>query len=275
MIRKKISNLKYTLKLFWVILKLSWKSTFQYKARLVIWFLIGLLQPIAVYVIFSNAVSAGSVGITKDMLVLYVFLLIIFGQIIFNTTLAQFGPKILSGEFSMFLLRPDGYLLQALATYIANVSGKILIGLVPWVMLGVLFWDILQEIIFNIPSGLVLISLIVAIVISFVIHNIIFAIVFFAKKTVGLYNLFSNVLALFSGAYMPIFLMPSGLYVLLEYLPFGYMLSFPLEIAIGFVDSRYQVLQGLAIAMAWLAILLFIYKYTYKLGLSRYESYGS
>ncbi|GIV96368.1 MAG: hypothetical protein KatS3mg057_1025 [Herpetosiphonaceae bacterium] len=78
---------------------------------------------------------------------------------------------------------------------------------------------------------------------------------------------------LFAGQVAPIALLPGALHTLAVVLPYRYALSFPVEVLVGNL-SRGEVWTGLAIQLAWLAIIGVLYRFVWNKGLKHYVAVG-
>ena len=89
---------------------------------------------------------------------------------------------------------------------------------------------------------------------TFLVMAIIGSLSFFWESALGIFDLWLGFYFLFSGYLMPLELLPAPVRAVGDWLPFRYMLSFPVEVTLGLVD-REQLLHGLAIQWGWVAAL--------------------
>lgn len=79
--------------------------------------------------------------------------------------------------------------------------------------------------------------------------------------------------SIFGGEGIPITLFPAGLLVMIKFLPFRYMYSFPLEIALGKLTSP-ELFLGFVMGLVWTFLLIVIYKIIWTKGTKFYTSAG-
>jgi ABC-2 type transport system permease protein len=84
--------------------------------------------------------------------------------------------------------------------------------------------------------------------------------------------LFVNLLG---GAAVPMVLLPKGVRAVVDFLPFRYMFSFPIEVFQGKVGTNVEMLTGFLCAIFWVFITTFLYKFLWQAGLKKYSSVGN
>lgn len=79
--------------------------------------------------------------------------------------------------------------------------------------------------------------------------------------------------ALLSGRIVPITFLPDYLKSFSHYLPFRYLVSFPIEIALGKLSNS-DLIQGFIILICWTIAFWYIQKLLYKEGTKKFGGYG-
>jgi ABC-2 type transport system permease protein len=83
-----------------------------------------------------------------------------------------------------------------------------------------------------------------------------------------------GVFAVMSGYLVPLELLPRWIGAVADYLPFRYMLGFPVEVMTGMAD-RTSVLRGLGVQALMIAGLLGLSTLVWRAGIKRFEAYGA
>jgi len=86
-------------------------------------------------------------------------------------------------------------------------------------------------------------------------------------------QLWFGLFTLLSGYVMPLEIFPAWLRTAARFLPFRYMLAFPVETIIG-MASRHQALLELAVQWLFVAGLALATRLSWRAGLRRYSAFG-
>ncbi len=79
---------------------------------------------------------------------------------------------------------------------------------------------------------------------------------------------------LLGGMLAPLDLFPPQVAEIARFLPFRYMLSFPVEIMLGRVGSE-DLVTGFAVMGIWLVFLLTVYRSLWRHGLQQFGAFGA
>lgn len=85
--------------------------------------------------------------------------------------------------------------------------------------------------------------------------------------------IFITLLGFFAGSLFPLDILPSFIFSILKFLPFTYLLYFPLKIYLGQLSFP-EIFSGLIMANFWVFITYFTVKYFWQRGLRSYTAYG-
>ena len=95
----------------------------------------------------------------------------------------------------------------------------------------------------------------------------------FIESSLAVADLWLAMYFVFSGYILPLSLLPHGLYAVVRWLPFRFVLSFPVENLLGLISPN-QSLVDLAVQWGYAALFLLVTLRLWKLGLRRYSAYG-
>jgi len=244
-----------------------------YISRLFVWLIASIFQLGLMTIILSSVLKDNPEFTSNEILIYYLFVTIV-SRITFDYTHERLVFQILNGDFSKHLLRPNGYLPIELGE---TLAGKLIrtLMIIPLLLLLIYLGNISTIFIeTNIIQWLFFIlAIILGTAISFVMSNLFALLAFYLKQIYGLKALYNNLILILSGEYLPIRLMPSFIIVFVWYLPYRFILSFPIEIIMGWLDLS-TLYVDFAIGVFWLLFLSTLTIFLYKKSVLKFESEG-
>ena len=117
------------------------------------------------------------------------------------------------------------------------------------------------------------VALVGAWLITFLAMAVIGALAFWVESSGSLFELWLGLFGVFSGYLIPLELFPRWLAEVARFLPFRYMLAFPVEMVIG-LTPRGVALGELAIQWLFVVLLAAAARLTWRAGLRRFAAYG-
>jgi ABC-2 type transport system permease protein len=181
--------------------------------------------------------------------------------------------EIRRGYLSRYLIKPVSHMLYELAR-LAGANTTILGQLfVPLVVLAVAHPALLRILDLAILP-VFLVSCVLALLLNFLRAYIEGLLAFWMEDTSIFYFLEANIIALLSGAWIPLLLFPDPIYAVLRFLPFPYMLAFPVHVYLGKLPPD-EIATGLTIQLAWVAIFFALARLAWQRGLRRYCAAGA
>jgi ABC-2 type transport system permease protein len=117
------------------------------------------------------------------------------------------------------------------------------------------------------------IAIVGAWLITFLAMAVIGALAFYVESSGALFEVWLGLFGVFSGYLIPLELFPRWLATTARFLPFRYMLAFPVEMIVG-MTPRAAALGELAVQWAFVAALALAARAAWRLGLRRFAAYG-
>lgn len=260
------------------VIKTSISYEFAYRSNIIMWRVSNILQVVLLFslwdVIFSDP-SRLLFGYSKEMILAYVFGLIIVKAFVLSASTREVAGEIARGDLSNFLIKPLNYFKYWIAR---DVSSKV-INISFAVIEAVLLFIILRPPFFIQSNPLYLAGFLLmiffAMAIFFLLNFLVSLVPFWVPEAAwGIHFLVTVVIVEFlSGALFPLDIMPQALQNILDFTPFPYLVYYPLQIYLGKVEGV-LLLKGLAISAFWIVGLWMILKSTWKKGLKAYEGQG-
>ena len=255
---------------YWIIVRQSFINQLAYGSGSLVWFGVALLELIIPMTIWltASSVSGTFSGYTKSDILTYYILIGIIGNLSFWWTHFDIEGMVRSGELSSLLIKPYSALGHIIFTQFGDKTLSILIRL-PIFVLVFSYFHISLHI-----SFVAILAIILAILMYLLISLLFGTLSFWITDTGGFVGLFYFSAYLFSGELAPLAFYPPWFTALTSYLPYRYILSFPIEIIMDNVNST-QIFIGFLIGIGWLAILYSVLKVTWKKSLREYQAYGN
>ena len=247
----------------------------QYRVALAIWLLGLVLTPIVSLVVWMTvATSSGGQagGYTAAGFAGYFLALMVTNHLTFTWIAWDFEAEVRTGTLSAKLLRP----IDPIHVYIAdNLTYKIITMVVvapATVALALAFAPDADITSTNIAFAAV--AIVLAGSIRFLAEYTLALAAFWTTRVFAINDLYYVPLFFFSGQLVPLSLLPDWMQAIGSVLPFRWMLSFPVEVAIGRVRPN-DILVGLSIQVAWIAAFALIRTAVWRVGLRRYGAVGA
>jgi ABC-2 type transport system permease protein len=176
---------------------------------------------------------------------------------------------IYDGSLNDWLLRPHQVVLSALGENIAMRIWHLCIGM-PILVVVAIVADVTLEtsdVIAATPA------FVIAGILRFLFTYALALSALWGQQAGGVTELGSTMIFLLGGMAVPISLFPERFRPLGEALPFRAMLGFPAEVASGQLDTS-EVIAGYGWQALWLAVLVPVTSWTWRLGVQRYTALG-
>ncbi len=258
---------------FWQV---NWAEQWQYRANMFMFLLFWLVSPIVYLAVWTTISSSqGSVGgLTPNDFVTYYMILLLIDQLTSDITIHIFAYKIQDGSLAGELIRPAHPMLtNALVT---NISFKVLMLmiLIPvWLVLWILFQPnfstvTVQGILLAVPAVLL------GFAISFLFGASLTCIAFWTTRVWSLAEFYWAMIALFSGQFVPLQLMPEVIQRIALLLPFQLFKYFPVQIVLGRLPPS-EIISGYLTGLVWLVVALCCFILIWKNGVKKFSAVGA
>ncbi len=261
------------------IYRAQFRTTFatqlQYRASLLIWLISMILEPVIYLVVWSTVArtSGGQVGgfSTRDFAAYFIAMMLV-NHATFSWIMWEYDSRIRHGSLSFMLLRPVHPIHADIAD---NLTYKVLtlsvmvptaIGLVrlfrptmspaPWAILAF------------VPA------LVLAFLVRFLIEWSLAMAAFWTTRVNAINQMYFVVLLFFSGRLAPLSLFPPAIQAAATWLPFRWVLSFPVELLLGRLTPQ-EATRGFIAQGIWLIVGLAVLRLVWRAGVRRYSAVGS
>ncbi len=259
---------------FFSIVRMEILSALEFRTDVIIFALSGIARPLIFLFIWVAAVNSGAkTPLTKEEFVVYYLLVMVIGFFVSAWSAPFVSAKIRYGNLSTFLLKPFLYLYQDLGMNLGEKTIK-LVYLLP---VFLFIWFLFQ---LKLPSlnffGWVAFALgvLLAFGISYLVNICIGLSAFWIQESRQVEDFIDLLSYVFSGYVFPLALLSASVQKIGTYLPFRYMLSFPLEIYLQKLTVA-EMIFGLGMQVFWFGIAVLTYHQFWTKGLKKYSAVGA
>lgn len=245
------------------------------RVNFTIWRLRTFISVLTIYFLWAAVLPENTTigGYSQSVMLTYIFGGSIIASTVFSSRSYALGDTINTGDLSNNLIRPINVLLASFASDIGDKAMNVLFAIAE---LSILIFLLHPPLFFQtnfLYIGLSLVAIAIAVLLYFFFGVLISCIAFWSSEIWAPRFLFVSIVTFFSGVFFPLDILPHNIYMILQLLPFSYLLYFPLKIYLGDIAIS-EVVQGLLIESMWVIILFFIVKYIWKKGLIEYTAQG-
>jgi len=258
---------------FWQV---NWAEQWQYRANLLMYLLFWLVSPIVYLAIWTTiARSQGSVGgLTANDFVTYYMTLLIVDQLTSDVTIHIFAYKVQDGTLAGELIRPVHPMLTN--TLVNNLAFKTLtmMAMTPvWIVLWFLFQPNFSTVTWQ---GLLLAlpAAILGFAINFLLGASLTCVAFWTTRVWSLMEFYWALLALFSGQFVPLQLMPDVIQKIAWVLPFQLFKYFPIQLVLGRLSPT-EIISNYLTGIVWFVAALAFFLWIWHRGLKQFSAVGA
>ncbi|MCH7730635.1 ABC-2 family transporter protein [Patescibacteria group bacterium] len=260
------------------VFKISFQQEFAYRLNFVMWRVRNVMQFFLVFFLWDTVFSDPNrvvFGYDRNKILTYVFGILLLRALVLSARAVDVAGEISRGDLTNYLLKPINYFrywfTRDVSSKALNLGFAIIEASVLFLLLRPPFFIQTN---FPILFGFLL-SVILAILLFFSILFLVNMIAFWAPSMgwSAQFLVIVIVVEFLSGAIFPIDILPNAIQGILSYLPFPYLLYFPLQIYLGKLTGA-AIVKSILIAGAWSAVLLFSVNSVWKAGLKHYAAEG-
>jgi ABC-2 type transport system permease protein len=254
------------------LIQRTWASWLQ--ARGFFWVLaFGWMIPPMIYLfVWSTAAGEKTIaGMDRSEFIAYYLLIIVINQLTYSTTNWTVGDVIRYGSLNTWLLRPLPPIFEALAS---ELAGKVVFMIFVLPVSGILA-IFLKPNLHPTPEGglLFVLAVLLAWMLRFLWGYWLALLAFWTSRADSLLVIQDSLVFLLSGIVAPFALLPEGVATVARWLPFRYMVGFPVEVLTGQIGAQ-ETIFGLAIQGGWLIISVILTRLLWTQGVKNYSAVG-
>jgi ABC-2 type transport system permease protein len=243
-----------------------------WRAEMLVWVL-AYTMPLIMLALWSAVAREAPVGrFGEKEFRAYFLATLVFRLLVASWAVWEMNFEIRDGRIAARLLRPIHPLLSYAAQQSAAFPMRVALA-IPIVVASLLWVGVDAVSHDPVQLALVPVTLLGAWTVTFLVMVMIGSLAFRWESALGVFDLWLALYVVFSGYLMPLELFPPELRTVVRWLPFPYMLAFPVESALGLID-RGATLRGLVVQWGWAAVLLAGALGAWRSGVRRYSAFG-
>lgn len=259
------------------VFDISLAQEFAYRANFIMWRVRNVVQMLLIYFLWDNifANREGNIfGYSRSSVTVYIFGVLILKSFIFSSRSVDVAGEIAQGNLTNYLLKPLNYFYY---WFTRDISAKLLNLFFGLLEAAILYLVLKPEISFHLNifnSAAFLAAVAVAVVLYFLLLMLVNAFPFwYPQQAGGLQFLLFIFADLFGGGIFPIDILPEVTQKIFYITPFPYLLFFPLQIFLGKIPLNIIFISFL-VSLIWVAILIFLLKNVWRMGIKSYRAEG-
>jgi ABC-2 type transport system permease protein len=254
------------------MLRVGLSEAVAYRAEFLVW-LLSTNMPLVMLALWSAVARDAPVGRFGQAEFTAYFLAALVVRLLTGAwVIWELNQEIRQGKVAFRLLRPVHPLIAYACENVAAMPLRIALALP--IALGLLF-TVGGTHVTRDPLLLALfpVSILGAWLITFLAMSIVGTLAFYIESAGSVFEIWMGLFGVFSGYLVPLDLYPPWVSALARFLPFRYMLAFPVETVIG-MHGRGQALRELCVQWLFVLLLAAAARLAWRLGLRRYAAYG-
>ena len=260
------------LRAFPTLLRIGLAEAVAYRAELLVW-LLATNMPLVMLALWSAVAREAPVGrFTQRDFVAYYLAALVVRLMTGAWVVWELNFEIRQGTLAFRLLRPVHPLVAYAAENVAAMPVRLAVSLpVALVALWLLGGDHVTH--DPVQWALFPVSILGAWLITYLAMAAVGTLAFHFESATSLFDVWLGLFGIFSGYLVPLELYPAWVGAAARWLPFRYMLAFPVELVTGTL-SRAEVARELAVQWGFVAVLLVATRFAWRAGVRRFSSVG-
>jgi len=252
---------------YMVLIRMKYVEMFAYQLATIVWMAGAVIQPLITMMVWINIYQEQT-----QSFILYFTALIFVERMTSAWDIWELDREIREGTFSYSIVRPFHPIHWAIAENIVY-KGLFLIVLLPILLVVAFFLPILRVNMDGLQWGMFIFALFLGAAIRFTFSYIFGLLGFWVTKVTALYTIFEAFSLFFSGRIAPLSLLPPIMQQISVYLPFRYMIGFPIEIITGAIKGS-QIGYGFLGSISWAISSMLVLGWLWKAGLKKNQAVG-
>jgi len=254
------------------MLRVGFAEAVAYRAEFLVW-LLSTNMPLVMLALWSAVARDAPVGRFGQAEFTAYFLAALVVRLLTGAwVIWELNQEIRQGTVAFRLLRPVHPLVAYACENVAAMPLRVALSL-PVAL--VLLFTVGGSHVTRDPLLLALfpVTILGAWLITFLAMSIVGALAFYIESAGSVFEIWMGLFGVFSGYLVPLELYPRWVSELARFLPFRYMLAFPVETVIG-MHGRSQALRELCVQWLFVILLAAAARVVWRFGLRRYAAFG-
>jgi ABC-2 type transport system permease protein len=253
------------------------KNSMEYRANFLI-SIISVIFPVTIqYFLWTAVFKASSqkvvYGYDYHQMIAYA----ISSAIIVKFTAGGFeweiADDVKNGGLSKFIIRPVGYIKYRISSFLGTKSVQALIMLVIMGGIYIAMQEVFDFQLTACRACVFLLALFMALILNFMIIFSISMSAFWINEVWGIFVIFNLLNSVVCGGVFPLDIFGKNILKLFDYLPFKYVIYYPVNILTGRTSIDYAG-HIIILQMIWIGVMLLVANFLWKIGMKKYTAAG-
>ena len=255
--------------------KMKIRTLVEYRVNFAMILISSVVPLFAVFFLWQEIYKGQGVieGMSFKQIVTYYVLSSLFSALLSSDISWNVAEEIRSGAINNHILRPYSYTGLQFTMYLSDRVVLIVLLFLVFALSNLVLSHFLVPMASVVNMALLLVNLAFGTVLTFYVSMIIGLVAFYWEEIKGLFYFQALVLQLFSGSIIPLDWYPASIGNVLQYLPFAYMVYYPVRIYLGLVQGR-EILFNFLLMGIWIAVLHWVVKLMWNKGMKNYRGFG-
>lgn len=263
------------MKKYLIIAKNMIDETVSFRLNFVMWRVRVILQILTLYFLWLSILpqNASFLGYSQSLMITYILGTSILSAFVLASRSHSIGDEINKGDLSNFLLKPLNYFLYHFAR---DLGDKFMNLIFSAAELTILFFILKPPLFIQTDPLYLLLAIITAVfalILYFFINFLLGLIGFWSPEVWAPRFIFFIVITFFAGGLFPLDILPKSIFEIFQFLPFTYLLYFPLKIYLGQLAFT-EIFRGITVSFVWIILMFLIVKSVWNIGLKLYTAQG-
>ncbi|MBD3922232.1 ABC-2 family transporter protein [Paenibacillus sp. PR3] len=212
-------------------------------------------------------------GYSYSQMIIYSVLSGVVSKLVSAGFEGEIADDIKTGGLSKFIAQPIHYFSYRICNFFGGKTVQTGVVLVLFVILMTVFTQIWGLHLRVVQVVMFLVSILFGLLINFLLFYSISALAFVITEVWGVYIAFNQGVYLLSGAIFPLTIFGDTFARISSYLPFQYVVFFPVNIINGSL-ADHEIVRGLLVQVVWVMALMMISKFSWDSGMRKYVAVG-
>lgn len=238
--------------------------------------LLSCLFPIVIQIFLWNAVfnshkGSDVYGYSEGQIIAYAIMAALFSKMVATGFEYEIATDVKNGQLSKFVVQPIRYAAFRLCTFL----GEKMMHLAVIAVVAAIIVAVMRDVI-PLRTDRILVclaALVLSVFMNFFIYYCLSMISFWLLEVWGIFLTFSLLANIASGGVFPLDMFGDTAQVVLNWLPFKYIVYFPVSVLLGKIPFE-QMVGGLGFQLLWIAVLTAVSMLLWRTGMKKYESAG-
>lgn len=225
--------------------------------------------------IFAGKSNAAILGYKLNEIIIYAIFAALLSKLVATGFEYDVSNDVKSGQLSKFIVQPIGYFQYRISSFLGEkIPQIIIVTIILFSILVLLKFFLHIDIEITIARVLVFFLVVpFSIIMNFFIFYCLSVFSFWFLEVWGIFFTFTLLSSIASGGIFPLDMFGETINKLLNFLPFKYIVFFPINVINGKLPWD-EIVNGIQLQFAWIFALFLLSKLLWRKGMQRFESVG-